>query len=154
PTTEQAAAPGVPAAGTVAGESGGQGWWSEKRNRIGAGVLALALILGLVLGILLASGGGGGTTRPVANKAPASTTTTLSPAVIKAQADYKEYMTRLENILQQSAAGRGQVGPLVTGVEDGCQISPQDASAQIRTVIDNRTSVLNQLAGLPVAPNA
>jgi hypothetical protein len=112
------------------------------------------VVLGLVLGVVLASGGGGGSVRQLSNKTPASTTTTLNPAVVKALADYKEYMGRIENILQQSAAGRGQVGPLVTGVENGCQVSPQDASAQIRTVIDNRTSVLNQLAGLSVAPNS
>jgi hypothetical protein len=35
----------------------------------------------------------------------------------------------------------------------GCQVSPYDASQQIRTVIDNRTSVLNQLAALSAAPN-
>jgi hypothetical protein len=135
--------------------SGGGGWWSEPRNRIGAGVLALVAVLGLVVGVALAAGsGGGGTTRQVSKKSSAPTTTTLSPAVIKAQADYKDYVNRLENILQQSAAGRGQVGSLVGGVQNGCQVSPQDASAQIRTVIDNRTSVLNQLAGLSVAPNA
>jgi hypothetical protein len=133
----------------------GGGWWSEPRNRIGAGVLALVVVLGIVVVVALASGGGGGgTTHQVSKKSNAPTTTTLSPAAVKALADYRDYVNRLENILQQSAAGRGQVGSLVAGVQNGCQVSPQDASAQIRTVIDNRTSVLNQLAGLSVAPNA
>lgn len=153
-TVDQPTAAGAPFAAAPVTESGDPRWWSERRNRFAAGLLALVVVLGLVLGVVLASGGGGGTVHQVSNKSPASTTTTINPAVVKALADYKEYMGRIENILQQSAAGRGQVGPLVTGVENGCQVSPQDASAQIRTVIDNRTSVLNQLAGLSVAPNS
>jgi hypothetical protein len=104
----------------------------------------------------VALAGGGGTAHNVAGTTTTTgpTTTTLSPAQVKALADYRDYASRLENILQQSAAGRGQVGTLVTGVQNGCQVLPQDASAQIRTVIDNRTSLLNQLAGLSVAPNS
>lgn len=41
----------------------------------------------------------------------------------------------------------------MNSVQNDCQVSPQDASSQIQTVIDNRTSVLNQLAGLSQPPN-
>jgi hypothetical protein len=151
-TVEQAGVP-VPAAGA---EASGGGWWSDSSHRIVAAVIAAVLVLGVVAGAALAlSGGGGGSSSRVSRRViTGSTTTTLSPAQVKAFADYKDYVSRLGNILQQSAAGRGQVGSLVTGVENGCQVSPQDASAQIRTVIDNRSSILNQLAGLSTAPNS
>jgi len=130
-------------------------WWGEPRHRIEAGVLAIVVLLATVIGAVLVSGGGGGSTNQVSSTKPTGpTTTTISPAVARANADYQGYVSRLENLLQQSAAGRGQVGTLVAGVENDCQISPEDAAAQIQTVIDNRTSVLNQLAGLSAAPNA
>jgi hypothetical protein len=155
PTTPQ---PPLPVDAQVAIPGGSSGWWSAPRHRLGAAVLAAAAVLAVVLGAVLAAGGGGSTTRQASvaasNTTAGSTTTTLSPAQVKAVADYRDYVSRLENILQQSAAGRGQVGSLVSGVQNGCQVSPQEASAQIRTVIDNRTSVLNQLAGLSAAPNA
>jgi hypothetical protein len=69
-----------------------------------------------------------------------------------ARQQYTAYVQRVENILQQSASGRGQLGPLLGGVQS-CQITPFDASQQIRRIIDNRTSVLNQLAGLTGPPN-
>ncbi len=130
-------------------------WWSDRRNRFVAGALGLVLVLGVGIGIALAaSGGGSGTPSVSKRQASGTTTTTLNPAFVAANQANHDYISRLENILQQSSAGRGQVGTLVTGVQNGCSVSPESASAQIRTVIDNRTSVLSQLAGLSSAPNA
>jgi len=101
-------------------------------------------------------GGDGGDAKNAASKdkkKPAATTTTIDPAVIKAEQDYRAFVERIENVLTQSAGGRGQVGSLVSGVENGCSIDPYDASQQIRTVIDSRTSLLNQLSGIQAPPN-
>jgi zinc-ribbon domain len=147
---------GAPAVGTAVAQpiAGAQGWWSQRRNRIALGVLAVALVAGAAIGSAFALGANGGnSSQRVAAKTPETTSSTLSSAQQQAQAAYKDYVTRLENILQQSTAGRGQVGSLVTGVENGCQVAPESAAPQIQSVIDNRTSVLNQLAGLATAPN-
>lgn len=128
-----------------AGPTGAAIWWSEPQHRMGAAVLGAVVVLAVVLGAVLASSGGGGGTAGISHAASSttagSTTTTLSPAQVKAIADYRDYVTRLENILQQSAAGRGQVGSLVSGVENGCQVLPEDASAQFaRSSITGRAS--------------
>jgi hypothetical protein len=153
PTLPQpVAAPGVPPETPPVPSGGSAGWWSNGRHLAAAGAAALVVVGGVIVAILLLAGGSSSGHR-VKSAVAASTTTTIDPAVVKAQQDYQGYVVRLENVLQQSTSGRGQVGTLVTGVENGCQVSPYDASQQIRTVIDNRTSVLNQLAGLSAAPN-
>ena len=105
-----------------------------------------------MLGLVLGSGGGGSSIS--ANKKVGPTTTTLNAAFLQAQSAYKDYVTRLENILQQSTAGRSQVASLVSEAENNCAVNPQGAASQIQSVIANRTSVLNQLAGLTQGPNA
>lgn len=111
------------------------------------------VVAAVVLILVLAGGGGSSRPRQAVVRAAPVTTTTVDPAAVKAEQDYRAYVERIGNIVQQSASGRGQVGRLVTGVENGCRISPFDASQQIRSVIDNRTSILNQLAGQAAAPN-
>jgi hypothetical protein len=132
----------------------GGGWWSNGRHVALAAGGASLLIIGVVVALALITGRGGTTHQEVNAGASQPTTTTVDPAAVKAEQDYAGYVTRIENIVQQSTSGRGQVGALVAGVENGCQTSPFNASQQIRTVMDNRTSVLNQLSGLSAAPNA
>jgi hypothetical protein len=128
-----------------------------------SGGVVVALIAVLLI-ILLTSGSKDGTATAATGKShpsthkrrathpTAPTTTTVDPAVIKATQDYTAYVQRLENIVQQSTQGRGQVGAVTSGVED-CTILPNDASEQINSVVGNRTSILNQIAGLGAAPN-
>jgi zinc-ribbon domain len=81
------------------------------------------------------------------------TPTTVSKTAVIARQKYLTFLQQIENVLQQSSRGRGQLSPLVSGVKN-CTITPDIASQQIRTVIDNRTSVLSQLPALiATAPN-
>jgi hypothetical protein len=140
---------------------------SARRKRGNVFVLVisgvvLALIIGLVA-VLATRGGSDGTVAATdKTRAPEhhqrtthspvrSTTTTADPA-IKANQDYSAYVQSLENIVQQSTQGRGQIGAATSGVED-CTILPNNASEQINSVISNRTSILNQIAGLGPPPN-
>jgi hypothetical protein len=119
---------------------------------------ALWIAAAAVVVVLLAGGGlvlalsSGGDEVATPKRPPGTTTTTLDAAKLKTYQDLGAYVDKIENILTQSSSGRGQVGRLVSGVQNGCQISPYDASAQIRTVVDNRTSILSQLAALSTAP--
>jgi hypothetical protein len=58
-----------------------------------------------------------------------------------------DLVTRMESILTQSSAGRGQVGTLVGQVRN-CTVTPNNASVQIDQVVSNRQSVLNQLSSM------
>jgi hypothetical protein len=147
-----AVAPSPPTPPPTSG-GGGAGWWSNARHVALASAAGLAVVGGVVV-VALVLTGRGSTPRHQSNAAASQpTATTVDPAVAKAEQEYAGYVTRIENIVQQSTSGRGEVGTLVTGVENGCRIFPYDASQQIRTVIDNRTSILNQLAGLSAAAN-
>jgi len=148
-----AAAPDVVAAIPEATEATPTaGWWSHPRNRVGTGVGAAVVAVAVVLALVLGSGGGGSSVS--ATKRVGTTTTTLNAAFIQGQAAYKDYVTRLENILQQSTAGRSQVASLVSEVQNDCVVDPSNAASQIGAVVANRTSVLNQLAAMSQAPNA
>ena len=83
---------------------------------------------------------------------PPTTTTTLDPvsAARAAKPQLYDLVNRLENILDQSARGRGAVGPLVAGVKT-CSIDPYDASRQINAIVNNRESVITQVSALPTS---
>jgi hypothetical protein len=63
------------------------------------------------------------------------------------------FLRTVDGILTQSASGRQQVSSVVSGVTNGCTVTPQTASATIRQVIVNRQSVLGQANAL-AAPDA
>ena len=58
------------------------------------------------------------------------------------------FLRTVDGILTQSATGRQQVSSVVTGVVNGCSVTPANASATIRQVIANRQSVLGQANAL------
>ena len=62
------------------------------------------------------------------------------------------FVNRIENVLQQSAGGRSQISKALQAGLD-CEISPEEAARKIKSVADNRQSVLQQLTGI-TAPTA
>jgi serine/threonine-protein kinase len=62
------------------------------------------------------------------------------------------FVTRIENVLEQSAGGRSQISKALQAGLD-CEISPEEAARKINSVADNRQSVLQQLTGI-TAPTA
>lgn len=130
------------------------------------------LVAGIAVGILVLVGAAvglalalGGSDSPKASSSRASGKTeaasSTTSAAQKAQAEaaaqaaaadeaMRGFVLSLETILDHSATGRGDVGTLVTQVESGCAIAPNEASIKIREVVGNRTSVLNELAGMSI----
>ena len=69
-----------------------------------------------------------------------------------AEVELRTFVDRIENVLEQSEAGRGEViAALGAGLE--CSIPPQVAGRRIASVADNRQSILLQLGSLQ-APTA
>lgn len=86
---------------------------------------------------------------------PTTTSTTVDPkvkelAILAQQHDerLRGFVTSMETILQQSQNGRADLGSVISAISQGCGTAPQDASLRVQTVIANRESVLNQLAGM------
>ena len=102
---------------------------------VAVAVAALALVGGLALALTRGSGGG---SNPPAR--PADVT------------GLRTFVDRVENVLEQSAAGRREVAAALTA-GSRCAISPQETGRRIASVADNRQSVLEQLGGLR-APTA
>lgn len=62
-------------------------------------------------------------------------------------AELRTFVDRIENVLEQSAAGRDEIGAaLASGLD--CSISPSEAGRRIDSVADNRQSILEQLGSL------
>jgi DNA-binding winged helix-turn-helix (wHTH) protein len=63
------------------------------------------------------------------------------------KADVATFVDRIENVLEQSAAGRREIrSALKAGLS--CSISPDEAARRISSVADNRQSILQQLGSL------
>jgi serine/threonine-protein kinase len=59
----------------------------------------------------------------------------------------RTFVDRIENVLEQSASGRREIGSALTA-GFGCSISPRTAGRRIGSVADNRQSILQQLGTL------
>lgn len=102
----------------------------SRRAWAAAAALAGVLIAAAVAAVALHGCGGGSTDEPA----------------------QRTFVDRVENVLEQSAAGRREIGEALTaGLR--CSISPEEAARRIGSVADNRQSILEQLGGLP-APDA
>jgi serine/threonine protein kinase len=62
-------------------------------------------------------------------------------------AELRTFVDRIENVLEQSASGRAEIGSALTAGL-GCSISPRTAGRRIGSVADNRQSILQQLGTL------
>ena len=68
-------------------------------------------------------------------------------AGVSTNADTATFVDRIENVLEQSAAGRREIrAALNAGFS--CSISPDEAARRISSVADNRQSILQQLGSL------
>jgi predicted Ser/Thr protein kinase len=63
-------------------------------------------------------------------------------------AEIRAFLDRMENVLDQSAAGRREIRDALTAGRN-CSISPSEAARRIASVADNRQSILEQLGALP-----
>ncbi len=63
-------------------------------------------------------------------------------------AEIRAFLDRMENVLDQSAAGRREIRDALTAGR-GCSILPSEAARRIASVADNRQSILEQLGALP-----
>jgi serine/threonine protein kinase len=70
----------------------------------------------------------------------------------ESESELLPFVNRIENVLEQSAGGRGQISKALQAGLD-CEISPEEAAQKIDSVADNRQSVLEQLTGI-TAPTA
>ena len=59
----------------------------------------------------------------------------------------RAFVDRVENVLEQSAAGRTEISTALTAGLN-CSIAPREAGQRIASVADNRQSILNQLGTL------
>jgi predicted Ser/Thr protein kinase len=59
----------------------------------------------------------------------------------------RAFVDRVENVLEQSAAGRAEISTALTAGLN-CSIAPRKAGQRIASVADNRQSILNQLGTL------
>jgi predicted Ser/Thr protein kinase len=100
----------------------------SRRGRalaVAAGVLAAAVLVAAIAAVLTRGSGSEGQT-----------------------AEVRAFLDRMENVLDQSAAGRREIrGALTAG--RGCSIRPSEAARRIASVADNRQSILEQLGALP-----
>jgi hypothetical protein len=66
---------------------------------------------------------------------------------VPAAAKLRTFVDRIENVLEQSAAGRRELGAAITAGFN-CSISPRAAGQRIARVVDSRQSILGQLGSL------
>lgn len=102
----------------------------NRRVRWGiAALMALAVALAGVAVALTRDSGGGAT------------------AGVSTNADIGIFVDRIENVLEQSAAGRREIRAALNG-GFSCSLSPDEAARRISSVADNRQSILEQLGSL------
>ena len=102
----------------------------RRTHWIVAALIALAAVA--LAGVALALSGdfrGGATTESTTN------------------ADVATFVDRIENVLEQSAAGRREIGAALSA-GFSCSISPDEAARRIASVADNRQSILEQLGSI------
>jgi DNA-binding winged helix-turn-helix (wHTH) protein len=70
-----------------------------------------------------------------------------SSSEMRTDAHIGTFVDRIENVLEQSAAGRREIGAALNA-GFACSISPDEAARRISSVADNRQSILEQLGTL------
>ena len=117
---------------SAAGIAGRVATRATRTRLLGAGLAALvALAVALAVVAL-----------PVTRNPEAGSTTQAPTA-----ARIGTFVDRIENVLEQSAAGRREIRSALSG-GFGCTISPDEAARRVSSVADNRQSILEQLGSL------
>ena len=128
-----AARVGAPAAEPVFAREGAAGGPSPRRRR-----LALSIVVALIALAAVAAGLAIALSRHSGGVGSAQESTVGARDL---------FVDRIENVLEQSAAGRHEIRAALTAGFD-CSISPDEAARRISSVADNRQSVLEQLGNL------
>ena len=119
-----------------ANASGSDGGMAEPASPSRRLLWALAALIALAVGLAVVA-------VLLTRNPEGSTTTTRAPT----DAGIGTFVDRIENVLEQSAAGRREIrAALSSGF--GCSISPDEAARRISSVADNRQSILQQLGSL------
>jgi hypothetical protein len=104
-----------------------------RRGRVAwvaAGAVVAAVLVAAILAVVATTGSDG-------------TSGTDAQAV-----EIRTFLDRMENVLDQSAAGRREIRDALSSGLD-CSIPPSEAARRIASVADNRQSILGQLGALP-----
>ena len=119
---------------------------ARRRRGIMAGLVALVVVVGAGVGVGALVVGG-------KNSHPRKRPVSSSTATTTASQQYTALVQKVENVVQQSAPARTQLGQVLNGITNNCQITLNQASQQIQSVVDTRQSLLNQLATTNVPAN-
>jgi serine/threonine-protein kinase len=104
----------------------------RRRRRWLAAVVAAAVVAGLGVAVVAMRGSGDDSTAQDS----------------AAAAELRTFVDRVENVLEQSTAGRNEITAAVRAGFD-CSLGPRAAGQRIASVADNRQSILLQLGSLP-----
>jgi predicted Ser/Thr protein kinase len=97
---------------------------------VAVGVAAAAVLVAVIAAVVVTRDSGGGSGSDVQT------------------AEIRAFLDRMENVLDQSAAGRREIRDALSAARD-CSIRPSEAARRIASVADNRQSILEQLGALP-----
>ena len=141
-------------------EVDGPAWWSSTRRRSLVAVTACGILLGVAVGLAFAGGGriGSGaapSSAPRASRPSASPPRSRSATKPASGSDAspRVFVSALEFVVQQAAAGHAQLVSALTGAQADCPGTAVTAAQEIESVMANRTTALHELAALPAAPN-
>jgi DNA-binding winged helix-turn-helix (wHTH) protein len=119
------------ASSTASGSAEGVAERASRRRLL---VLALAALIALAVALAVVA---------VAARNHEGGSTTQAPT----DAGIGTFVDRIQNVLEQSAAGRREIRAALSG-GFGCTISPDEAARRVSSVADNRQSILQQLGSL------
>jgi zinc ribbon protein len=140
-------------------------WWAEQRGHSTRNsVAACGLLLLLAITLAWSAGGTDGgspdatkttrSTRPVATaRTPKRARSNLERGAVGPDPRVYTYATQLEQILQQSAAGRTQLASTVRSVQPSCGSPSPQAQQQLTNVVENRSGLVHQLDLLGPGPD-
>lgn len=136
-------------------------WWTQPRHRALVAIAVCGVLLGVAVGLAFAVGNQSvDTNRVVPAKSAArrqprrlSATRPTAPAVSPDQQREVAYLSQLESVLQQAAAGRTVLVGTLRGAPATCAMPPGAAAVFVHAVVQNRTNLLNTLGALAPAPN-
>lgn len=144
--------------------TGFSGWWARQRDRSSRNAVvfcALLLVVAITIAWTLGSSGGGqppasSAARPASRTVPAQSrkrASSVANSGLRSDLRRRGYVSQLEAILQQSAAGRSELAVAIRSVQPSCPSASLQPEQQIGGVIQNRTILLRQLAAMGPAPD-
>jgi hypothetical protein len=136
-------------------------WWAQPRHRALVAIAVCGVVLGVAVGLAFAIGNQAVDTnrvvpaKPTARRHPRRLTAVpaTAPAISPDEQREIAYLSQLESVLQQAAAGSTVLVGTLRGAPATCAMPPGAAATLIHTVVQNRTNLRNALGALAPAPN-